>query len=180
MKNIKSWEIWGAVISIVIGSLLHFVFDWSGGSKVVALFGAVNESTWEHLKLAFWPTLIYTTIEWFAWGRGQKNFCFASLIKLFSMPLIIVGLFYGWLAIFPDNFIWDISIFIVAVIAGYMLSYKILQSKKSYGYETVALILIILGIAKFSFMTYAPIKSFLTHDPISGGYGIVDKSQGEI
>lgn len=172
MQKIKHWEIWGAVITVIVGSLLHFVFDWSGRKHGVALFAAVNESTWEHLKLAFWPTLVFSIIEWFAWGRSEKNFCLASLVKLFSMPFIIIGLFYGWLVILPDNFFWDISIFVIAVVIGYMLCYKILQLKKSYGCETIALILIILGIAKFSFMTYYPIKTFLTKDPVLGGYGI--------
>jgi len=171
-KQIKSWEIWGAVISIVIGSLLHFVFDWSARIHWVALFAAVNESTWEHLKLAFWPTFIFAIIEWFVWGKSQANFCWATSIKLISMPLIIVGLFYGWLAIFPDNFFWDILIFIVAVIIGYILSYKILQVKKDYKLQIISSILIVGLLAVFSIFTYYSPKIFLTHDPVNGGYGI--------
>lgn len=172
MHRIKKWEIWGAIISIVFGSLLHFVFEWSGGSHFVALFGAVNESTWEHLKLAFWPTFIFSVIEWFYFGRETRNFCWANFVKLFSMPIIIILLFYGWLAIFPDNFIWDISIFIVAVIIGYYLSYKIIKSEKRFGPEILWTILILAGLAKFSLFTYFPPHIFLMHDPVEGGYGI--------
>jgi len=172
MQNIKKYEIWGAVASIVIGSLLHFVYEWSGGSKIVALFGAVNESTWEHLKLAFWPTFIFAFIEWRIFGREVKNYCFASLVKLFSMPIIIVILFYSWLAFFPDNFIWDISIFVVAVIIGYYLSYRIMMIKKNFGWEKISVVLILIGLVKFSLFTYLPPKTFLTKDPIKGGYGI--------
>lgn len=130
MDKIKKWEIWGAGLTIIFGSLLHFVFEWSGGSHIVALFGAVNESTWEHLKLAFWPTFIFTFIEWFVFRKEIKNFCFAAFVKLFSMPIIIVILFYSWLLFLRDNFIWDITIFIVAVMAGYYLSYKIIKNQK--------------------------------------------------
>lgn len=37
----------------VLGVLLHFTYEWAGDNAVVGLFSAVNESTWEHLKLLF-------------------------------------------------------------------------------------------------------------------------------
>lgn len=172
MKNIKKWEIWGAVLSVVIGSLLHFIFDWSGGSKIVAIFGAVNESSWEHLKLAFWPTFIFSIIEWFKWGRGEKNFCLATFVKLVSMPLLILGLFYGWLLFFPDNFVWDISIFVVAVVAGYFFSNKILQSKKNFGLQALWPILTLVLLIMFLVFTYFPPHNEIFRDPVEGGYGI--------
>ncbi|MFA5157777.1 MAG: DUF6512 family protein [Patescibacteria group bacterium] len=175
MNKIKTWEIWGAIISIIVGSLLHFVFDWSGGNHFVALFAAVNESTWEHLKMAFWPTFIFNLIEYLSWGSKHKNFCFASLVKLFSMPIIIIALFYGWLALFPGNFIWDISIFVIAVIVGYTLSYKILSLEKTFGPNILWSLLIVAGLIKFSLFTYFPPKLFLFEDP-DGNYGIVTET----
>ena len=172
MKKIKKWEIWGAVITVILGSLLHFVFNWSGGSKIVALFGAVNESTWEHLKLAFWPTFFFAVIEYFVFARQVKNFFLASMIKLFSAPIIIVLLFYGWLVFFEDNFIWDISIFVVAVILSYYISFRIMKIEKALGWEKISIFLILIGLIKFSLFTYFPPKTFLTKDPVQGGYGI--------
>ncbi|MCX6806760.1 MAG: DUF6512 family protein [Candidatus Berkelbacteria bacterium] len=170
--KIKKWEIWGAVISIFLGSALHFIFNWSGRNHFVALFGAVNESTWEHLKIAFWPTFIFAVIEWLVWGRKLKNFCLATFVKLITIPIIIITLFYGWLVIFPDNFIWDISIFVFAIIVGYILSYKILQSKKPYGSDTIWALLILIILLAFSLFTYFPPKNFIFHDPVDGRYGI--------
>lgn len=172
---IKKWEIWGAITGILLGSALHFAHAWSGNNPVMAIFAAVNESTWEHLKLAFWPTLIFAIIEWFIFGKNVKNFCLASLVKLFSMPIIIIALFYGWLAIFPDSFIWDISIFIVAVILGYYFSYRIMKITKPLGWEKISLVIILVGLLKFSLLTYFPPKIFLFQDPVSGGYGIEEK-----
>ena len=172
MKQIKIWEIWGAVISIAFGSALHFVFGWSGGNRLIALFGAVNESTWEHLKIAFWPTFIFAFIEWLVWGKKLKNFCLATFVKLITIPVIIMVLFYGWLAFSPDNFIWDISIFVLAIIVGYILSYKILQIKKTYCSETIWALLVLIILLTFSLFTYFPPKIFLFQDPVNGGYGI--------
>ena len=53
-------ELIGAAFMIAAGSVLHFAFDWLGGWYPLALVAAVNESIWEHLKLAFWPGV--------AWG----------------------------------------------------------------------------------------------------------------
>ena len=53
-----------AIIFIsVIGTLLHFMYEWSGHNKVVSLFAAVNESTWEHIKIALTPTYGHYMME---------------------------------------------------------------------------------------------------------------------
>ena len=39
----------GIIFISLIGTLLHFMYEWSGHNKVVSLFAAVNESTWEHI-----------------------------------------------------------------------------------------------------------------------------------
>ena len=54
MKNVRLWNIAGAAFALVAGTLLHFVYEWFGGN-VWAVIGAVNESTWEHLKLLYFP-----------------------------------------------------------------------------------------------------------------------------
>lgn len=48
--KIKKWEIMGIYWIVIVGSLLHFTYDWSNKSSIVALFSSVNESVWERLK----------------------------------------------------------------------------------------------------------------------------------
>lgn len=175
MPQIKRWEIWGVIVSIIVGSFFHFIFDWSRHNSVVAIFAAVNESTWEHLKLAFWPTFIFAAIEWFIWGRAKANFCLASLAKLAISSFIIIILFYGWLLFFPDNLIWDISIFVVAIIVAYFVSCQILRKEKGFKLESISTALIIAFVVIFSLFSYFPPKIFLMRDPVSGGFGIISK-----
>lgn len=52
----------------ILGVLLHFTYEWSNDNPAVGLFSAVNESTWEHLKLIFFPMLLLTMIE-FLWDH---------------------------------------------------------------------------------------------------------------
>ncbi|MEM4188473.1 MAG: DUF6512 family protein, partial [Candidatus Hadarchaeum sp.] len=61
-KKLFYWTIAGTFFIIFFGSFLHFAFELSGNFRPLALIAAVNESTWEHLKLAFWPAFIFYAI----------------------------------------------------------------------------------------------------------------------
>ena len=63
--RIKTWQIMTAIIGIILGTIFHFTYEWSGKKVIIGLFSAVNESTWEHLKLLFFPMLITTFIGYF-------------------------------------------------------------------------------------------------------------------
>ena len=65
MKNLAlTWELLGIIFIFIMGAILHFLYKWSKFWKPIALIAAVNESTWEHLKLAFWPAFFYSLFEY--------------------------------------------------------------------------------------------------------------------
>ena len=49
------WQWAGFAVATFGGTILHFLYDWTGGSILVAPLSGVNESTWEHMKLLYWP-----------------------------------------------------------------------------------------------------------------------------
>ena len=61
-RKLRRWEIVGFAVTGLLGTLLHFVYDWTGEMRVAAAFSAVNESTWEHMKLLFVPFLVFTVV----------------------------------------------------------------------------------------------------------------------
>ena len=73
-RELRRWEIIGFLVTAGLGSLLHFVYDWSGQSRVAAAFAAVNESTWEHMKLLFIPFLLFTVAEFVVFSEPLRNF----------------------------------------------------------------------------------------------------------
>ena len=87
-----------ALVVIFAGSLLHFAWEWSGRSTVVAVFAATNESTWEHLKLAFWPALALTPLQQTFYG-SLPGWLPATAIRCLLPSLVIVVLFYGYTAL---------------------------------------------------------------------------------
>ena len=176
MKNIKKIYIIGALIGVFFGSFLHFIFEIIGSWKPIALIGAVNESTWEHLKIGFWPLFLFAIWEYFYYVKDYKNFFLAKALTLLTVPIVIILLFYGYLLFTPDNFIFDILIFVLAIIIAEYIGYKIIISKYNYSnYNIFSYIVIILLFLAFSLLTFYPPQNILFHDPVSGGYGIINK-----
>ncbi|MBN1938214.1 MAG: hypothetical protein JW843_01410 [Candidatus Aminicenantes bacterium] len=174
-KEIFRWEAAGAAFIIIAGSALHFVFEWSGGFRPVAWLAAVNESTWEHFKLGFWPAFFFAFLEFYAWrGRRPANFWAGKAVCLWAMPVLIGGIFYGYKAILGRHFLWaDILLFILAAAAGQYLSFRILTARplRTRWRRLAAAGLVVLFLA-FALLTYFPPRVFLFMDPRSGGYGV--------
>lgn len=59
-NNLKSNTFWGIIFVLITGTIAHFVYEWSDNSFIIGLFFPVNESTWEHMKLCFFPMLLYS------------------------------------------------------------------------------------------------------------------------
>lgn len=82
----------------ILGVLLHFTYEWSNDNPAVGLFSAVNESTWEHLKLIFFPMLLLTMIE-FLWAHIKdkplpEHYLPARTVGILSgMAFIVVGFY---------------------------------------------------------------------------------------
>ncbi|SHJ81142.1 DUF6512 family protein [Hespellia stercorisuis] len=167
MKNLKHAELIGIIFTIVVGSLLHFVFEWSGRNQFVGLFSAVNESTWEHMKLLFFPYMLYAILEYLYIGKDYSNFATAKCIGVICGLALIPVLFYAYTAILGTNyFILDISIFIIAVVVSYMVSYRILVNAALNMNGICILILVLICISFFRF-TFNPPDFFLFLDPAS-------------
>ena len=172
MNRILRYEIIGIVFIVFLGSFLHFTYELSGFNPVVGAFSAVNESTWEHLKLAVFPALIYAVFEFYRL-KDAKNLWPAKAVSIYLMPFLIAVFFYLYLLFIPDNFVMDITIFVVAVVIGQLVSYRMLISKKDYAkYKMLTIVLLVLLPILFIVFTFYPPHIFLFQDPITGGYGI--------
>jgi hypothetical protein len=170
------YELAGIVFIVIVGSLLHFTFELSGQHPVVGAFSAVNESVWEHLKLGFWPALVWALIEYRSVKNSTNNFFFAKTVGIYLIPIVIPILFYSYTAILGDSvLIIDILTFVVAVIVGQLASYKLLtHGELPDMLNTIALVaLVLLGIA-FVLFTFDPPHLPLFRDPVTGEYGITN------
>ena len=74
-RRLNIFLIIGAVFTIITGTLLHFVYEWSGESLFVGIFSPINESVWEHLKLLFFPMSVWILIGYFIFGKARDKAC---------------------------------------------------------------------------------------------------------
>ena len=172
--TILRWEVLGFLFIVIIGTALHFCYEWSGNFVPLALFCAVNESVWEHLKLGFWPGFFFALLEYIVWGKNRNNFLTAKALSLFIMPALIVALFYAYTAVLGTHLLAvDILIFIVSVLFAQFISYQIIVSDRDYSsLDRPALVLLAAMVLAFSLFTYFPPKLQLFLDPKTGKPGI--------
>ena len=81
-SNIVHWQIGGFLFTAVMGTFLHFLFDLSGEQVWAALFSAVNESIWEHMKLLFYPMLAVAIFQYFNIGKDMSGFWCVKLVGI--------------------------------------------------------------------------------------------------
>jgi len=173
-KSVLKWELSGIAFVFFLGALLHFLFEWSGESRIVGLFASVNESVWEHFKQGFWPMCLYAAIEYgFICGR-VSNFLAAKAVAVYMIPIITGLVFYAYTAIIGEEIlIVDILIFLVAIVIGQLTSYKIMISDRLPKYSNVIspIFIILLASILILFTFYPPhLPIFL--DGNTGTYGI--------
>ena len=174
MSKLQKWQIGATAFCLVIGTLLHFTYELSGGNTFVAVFSAVNESTWEHLKLVFYPMLIMTVIGYFYLGKDVKNYLCAKTLGIIYAISFIVIFFYTYTGIIGKNFAFlDIGSFFVAVFIGEYIAFKNMLSFDDECNKSISVITLIILLLCFVLFTYFPPKINLFKDPVHNEYGII-------
>jgi len=170
-KRVLVFQIISSVFAMILGTLLHFIYEWSGENLYVAWFSAVNESTWEHLKILFFPMLITMIIGYFYIGKKIPNFLCAKTIGIVTALLFTTTFFYTYTGIIGTNIaILNISSFFIAIILGEYVAYKIMLSYFSCDKKISLVTLIILSIC-FVIFTYSTPQIELFKDPITNKFG---------
>ena len=174
MQKLTKWQIGGFLFTSVLGTLLHFFYDWSGQSDFAALFSAVNESIWEHLKLLFFPMFLFALAQARKVSKEDKNFWCIKLIGILMALALTVVLYYTYTGIFGVNLdIVNISIFFVAAGVSYLLEWYLMQKKTLKCKNKFApLAVLVLLMASFFIFTFYPPQIPLFRDIPTGTYGI--------
>ena len=176
MNKVQRWEIIGILFIIGFGTTLHFWFAWTDYWRPMALFAAVNESSWEHFKMAFWPGLVFALIEYPFLKHETNNFFVAKFTGLLTMPVIITILFYGYTNLTGTHSLWaDVIIFILSVIGGQWVSFTILTKTEKIKpiIQMFAIAGLVIMALAFSLLSYYPFKNILFAHPETGEYGIL-------
>lgn len=167
LKLLK-FQIFSITFTWILGTILHFTYEWSNQNAIIGAFSAMNESTWEHLKLLFFPMLI-TTIIGYIYLRPKeeyKNFLCAKTIGIVAALAFVVIFFYTYTGIIGTNFaVLDIGSFFVGVFIGEYITYKLINKKIKCNKYISIFILTILLIC-FIIFTYNPPHIQLFKSPV--------------
>ena len=171
--SIPYWQIIGFVFTGVVGTLLHFLFDWTGGSVAAAPICAVNESIWEHLKLLFYPMAVFAIGEYFCWGKGRESFWCIKLIGILIGFVLIVAGYYTYTGILGKSVDWfNITQFFLSAGVAFRIETKLFQrgALSPVGGKLAVVLIGLLAVA-FTVLTFMPPKIPLFQDPVTGTYG---------
>ena len=157
MKRLKYYTLGGILFVLVFGTLSHFVYEWSGDNRSLGLFFPVNESTWEHMKLCFFPMLAYGI---FMRQRLQPEYpCISSALPvgILAGTLLIPILFYTYSGVIGQNFLpADIAVFFISVLLAFLIVYKLTISCSCSTVSTVLWATVFLFTLCFFIFTYMP------------------------
>ena len=160
------------VFCLLLGGLGHFLYELCNHNKIVAIFFAVNESTWEHIKIGLTPLFIFTIVDYFLYGQ-IANFWFNKMLSLFAFVLLIPILFYSYKLVTKKHFlILDVIIFVFSLFVAIFLNYYLNNISFNFNYNFIGILGILILLFMYFSFTYFPLKNFIFLDPITKCFGI--------
>ena len=169
------WELAGFLFVAAAGALAHFLYVWSGESRLAAAFSAVNESVWEHMKLLYVPAFLFTSAQLWADTDNRLSLLAVRSVSLLAGTVLIPMLYYTYTGVLGRNIDWvNIALFFLADAVLFLLDRSLLRRRAwSAGWQQ-ALGLAVLwgGLFLFIWCTYYPVPLPLWQDPRTLTYGI--------
>ena len=168
----------GMIFIGLFGTFLHFLYELSHYNKFVAIFAAVNESVWEHIKICMTPTILWCLYDGYVYGINA-NYLIGKSLSLLTIILLMPLLFYAYTP-FTKKSILAIDVicfYIVVVSSNLVFRYFISIEPLPYIYTYLSCILLFIEIGCYMFFTYNPPKNFIFKDPITHKYGLEGHSE---
>ena len=172
-RTVWLWQLVGFTVTSLGGTLLHFLYEWLGRAVWIAPFSGVNESTWEHMKLLFWPMFIFAIVQSFFFKEREDFWCVKLRGTLLGLVLIPV-LFYTYNGVIGKSPDWlNIAIFFVSAAIAYIYEARLFNADKAACKSSRSALAVLCVIALlFIVFTFATPEIDIFKDPLTGTYGI--------
>lgn len=178
IKKFRTLEILGIPFIFLGGTFLHFLYELTNKSVMGILFGSVNESVWEHIKIFALPYIVWAIIELAFSIPYFKQFVVAKVFGLYLQCLLITGFFYFYTFIIGSSILWlDILSVFVWIFVSQFASYKLTTADFDIRhFFPLAIGSLFLFFMMFFSFTAVPPHIPLFQDPITKLYGIIPKN----
>ena len=172
-RSIRTWQFLGFAVTALGGTLLHFLYDWLGEAVWIAPFSGVNESTWEHMKLLFWPMLLFAVAQSFFF-RDRKDFWCVKLRGILLGITLIPIIFYTYNGVIGKSPDWlNIAIFFISAAIAYIYETRLFEGARVGRCSSKPAIGVLVGVAVlFAVFTFFTPEIGVFRDPLTGRYGI--------
>ena len=174
-KRLFWWTLAGFLWTAAAGTLLHFVYDRSGGSPLIAAFSAVSESMWEHMKLLFVPMFLFTVVQIGFLGKTYPNLLAVRAVSILTGLALIPVLFYTYSGAVGNGVTAvNVAIFYAAALAAFVLDARLLRRGRfSAPWQQVLGWIAVWALAFFFvWCTFRAPQLGLWRDPVTLWYGI--------
>jgi hypothetical protein len=156
----KTWLYASIALASSIGTLSHFLYDWTDEAKIIGIFVPINESVWEHLKMIYWPHLGLGIAGWFVFRKQHlrlSSWFYAVLLAILFAQYVLLSGHYLFVGITgKESVIFDIFLFLLAVICGHLLASKYYQKAKAPPLLFTVFALLILALLFLAFTFRSP------------------------
>ncbi|MBE6124065.1 MAG: hypothetical protein E7184_00785 [Erysipelotrichaceae bacterium] len=155
-------------LMFLLGVIFHFVFEWFSQLAFIAPFFPVNESIWEHTKLAFLPLIMFYLIYYYAYRNKyfiNKESWFTSLLVSVIVSITTMIVFYYTYSgiIGKDYTLVNIFSLLLSLFVG-QISAKYFYKKKTSIPLVCSLSSLMILFAFYIWMTFDPFEIALFFD----------------
>ena len=165
-RNTYAWSLFGFIFTAISGILLHFLYEWTNESCFAAIFSSISESTWEHMKLMYFPLLVFALLQSFFFDEYKSFWC-VKLIGIMAGLLLIPVLFYtynGAIGKSPDWF--NIAIFFISAATVFLLESTLLEKDHNHCKPWLAILIICAIGTLFAVFTFKVPNLPIFMDPL--------------
>ena len=172
-RSIGLWQLMGFAVTSFAGTILHFLYEWLDEAIWIAPFSGVNESTWEHMKLLFWPMFFFAVIQ-SRFFRDRADFWCIKLRGILLGLVLIPIMFYTYNGVIGKSPDWiNIAIFFLSAAVAYIYETRLFHAEKlSYRSPNRAIAILCTIALLFIVFTFRTPEIGIFRDPLTGTYGI--------
>ena len=172
-RNTLLWQFVGFSLTSLLGTILHFLYEWTGNSPLAGLISGVNESTWEHMKLLYFPLLAFAVVQSFFF-KDNANFWWVKLRGILTGLILIPLIFYTYNGVIGRSPDWlNIGIFFISAAAAFIYESRLFKRRdmRCKSPRTALLVICLIGVS-FILFTFVTPRLGIFLDPVTGSYGV--------
>lgn len=157
----EKWILLGIPVLFIIGSIFHFIYEWTGKNFIIGLILPTDESIFQHIKMIIVPIICWWTIYYFL-KRKKHNihsdkWFTGALISLLISIILIPSLYYLYTgALGIESLTADILILFISLLCGQLLGLHFYRYSKGYDTTIILCIFVFIILLAAIFTLYPP------------------------